>query len=714
MARLGIAEGTAGASAMDQPQNIIEELKHWPDDRLDQALETAIYSENSPMPTEGPLAPGYLVLAEKSRRNDIRARGPGGAEAPPQGTVAEEMLASSQGMGPGMGGPPMDPNMMPPGMPPQGMPPQGMPQEDPMQFLASLQGGPQGMPPGMPPQGMPMGPMMANTGGLIRRYANGGSVSLPLGMSFDRETYPESIFRLEEEEQALIDAKESIPLATPEIASINKRLSEIDKQKTIYLDMGKRGRSIASEISQEGIHLGPEKGGVGFSDADVREAVMATKLHDGIDYKSTGGYYGSSGAYQPMVAMEKRERFAERFPQYAPETAPGAIGPMREVPSEAWMEQQRPGSTVDPYAVEGMDFGPERLASTVSDMERLHALESTQQAPWPLPPEPEAAPGREPGLADFIAEYRAMNQPASGGIPQALGQGPPQGQGQGGAASGIAAAAPPSFQERYDSALSGLGDSAHMNEMDALRAKLQESNLSQQNRFMDPARLAFAAALMEGRTVGQGIAGGMRAASPYMQQAQRLSSQNERQLIMDQLAALEFGAQADQRRRAMALDQATAESNEAYRAASLEETRLGREADDRFRKEQLEQRSKEEKSRREMAYANARLGEKQFNETYNLQKKEFGLNEQKVALQAVQFDENLARQWSQMDEDRKKEIYKEANNSALTKLKASLEDDLSLGGMSQEQKEKYVSDMFGNFLNSSLRESVNIRLRTMN
>jgi hypothetical protein len=67
-----------------------------------------------------------------------------------------------------------------------------------------------------------------------------------------------------------------------------------------------------------------------------------------------------------------------------------------------------------------------------------------------------------------------------------------------------------------------------------------------------------------------------------------------------------------------------------------------------------------------------------------------------------------------MDEDRKKDIYKEANNSALTKLKAALEDDLSLGGMSQDQKEKYVSDMFGNFLNSSLRESVNIRLRTMN
>jgi hypothetical protein len=115
-----------------------------------------------------------------------------------------------------------------------------------------------------------------------------------------------------------------------------------------------------------------------------------------------------------------------------------------------------------------------------------------------------------------------------------------------------------------------------------------------------------------------------------------------------------------------------------------------------------------------MAYANARLGEKQFYKTHNLDKKEFGLAEQRVALQAVQFDENLARQWSQMDEDRKKEIYKEANNSALTKLKASLEDDLSLGGMSQEQKEKYVSDMFGNFLNSSLRESVNIRLRTMN
>tara|TARA_R100001244_G_scaffold64855_5_gene53811 strand:- start:208 stop:1002 length:795 start_codon:yes stop_codon:yes gene_type:complete len=133
--------------------------------------------------------------------------------------------------------------------------------------------------------------------------------------------------------------------------------------------------------------------------------------------------------------------------------------------------------------------------------------------------------------------------------------------------------------------LAGMGESPYMSEQDALRAELRESTLSQQGRFMDPARLAFAAAMMEGRTVGQGIAGGMKAASPYMQQAQMLSSQNERQLIMDQLASLEFGARADRDRRGQAMDMTSAEAQEKYQADTLSETALGRESRERMHAE---------------------------------------------------------------------------------------------------------------------------------
>ena len=207
MARLGMAGGdwgmgTSGVEATSS-SDLSEELKSWPDDRLDGELESAIYAENSPVPVQGPRAPGYLIVAEKNRRNDLRARGAGGGEVPPGSTIAEEMLTGGQ-MPPGM--PPGMQQGMPPGMPPGG--------EDPMQFLASLQGGPQGMSPGMPqgmpqgmppgmPQGMPPGmppgmagggppvprniidminsqepqsPMMMRQGGLVRGYNQGGLV----------------------------------------------------------------------------------------------------------------------------------------------------------------------------------------------------------------------------------------------------------------------------------------------------------------------------------------------------------------------------------------------------------------------------------------------------------------------------------------------------------------------------------------------------------
>ena len=421
MARLGIAEGTAGASAMDQPKNIVEELKHWPDDRLDQALETAIYSENSPMPTEGPLAPGYLVLAEKSRRNDIRARGPGGAEAPPQTTVAEEMLASSQGMGPGMGGPPMDPNMMPQQGMPQGMPPQGMPQEDPMQFLASLQGGPQGMPPGMPqgmpqgmppgmpPQGMPMGPMMANTGGLIRRYANGGAV-----------------------------------------------VSEEELQEKQVQEMMARGYSM--------------------------DEALATVS-------------GRIGAYLSESYQEPDRRFTPGPGRGR--TRGGASSPVPIVPDTV-VAEEGPPLVPSVNALASQQVGP-MSGGPPSELDSFLAgvvppAATGQGAALP--------PGTDPTVDPV---------PQVGGDPRGLGIGTRMPQMN------------PEYMDQMNimrTRMDELG-SAGAAESAALREQIANMSMMsapKQQNYMDPARLAFAAGLMGGRTVGEGISAGLKASSPYMQQ----------------------------------------------------------------------------------------------------------------------------------------------------------------------------------------------------
>jgi hypothetical protein len=660
MARLGIAEGTAGASAMDQPQNIVEELKHWPDDRLDQALETAIYSENSPMPTEGPLAPGYLVLAEKSRRNDIRAREPGGSEAPPQTTVAEEMLASSQGMGPGMGGPQMDPNMMPQQGMPQGMSPQGMPQEDPMQFLTSLQGGPQGVPPGMPPQGMPMGPMMVNTGGLIRRYANGGRVPPPQGFSQSSWSPRDELIEVRKEilrRQALLQqpmdpsSREKVGNEISELqlreefvkGEVQSRESEgLALARSMYGEKAPVDRFTVRGINSPRVNTTSVSD---LSDADVRMLSEYGPRED--DERVRGGFIEGSPDYRGLSQTEaaRRESLYSALPELRPEPPQGAtgMGVLREPPSDAWMEQESPGST-------GL-----RSIPGYEDLQTMLDRPVTE-VPMRAGPRPEAGqvPAAEPEMTyeDFYT-----NAPVSTvGISQGL----PQGQGQGQGAAGIAAAAPPSFQERYDRALSGFSDSTQMDEINALRAELSAQNQGQLNRYKDAGRLAFVGGLLSPGSRGWNIGEALRRSAPFVERAEQLSSENNRRVMLDQLAALESGAQADQRRRAMALDQATAESNEAYRAATLEESRQKRASDDAYREKDFELRAKKEERLERSAFAAAKTAEQQFNKTHDLGKKRFSLAEQEVALQAFQFDANLTRQYQSMDREQKEAIYKEA------------------------------------------------------
>jgi len=176
MARFGMPGAGSGMSSpgADTPTDsqLIEEIKSWPDERIDEELQRAIAVQNSPVPVEGPMAPGHIILAEKTKRNDVRFREPGGPVPPT--SIAEEALSGGAPQGqmpPQMQGqmpPQMPPQMqgqMPPQMPPGGQP--GVPNEDPMQFLASLQG----------MQGPQMG---MNMGGLVPGYDNGGKVGMPL------------------------------------------------------------------------------------------------------------------------------------------------------------------------------------------------------------------------------------------------------------------------------------------------------------------------------------------------------------------------------------------------------------------------------------------------------------------------------------------------------------------------------------------------------
>jgi hypothetical protein len=156
MARLGIAGSSSGAgtNSVQVPKNIIEqmeELKHWPDDRLTQEM-------SSP----SGVAPSFLVLSELERRSEMRDRYESQSAEKPQSTVAQDVIAAAQSIPPqpqappGMGPPPGPPGMAPPGMGPPGMTPSGPPGMGP----------PGGMPPGGPPMGM-------RNGGLVRGFSHG-------------------------------------------------------------------------------------------------------------------------------------------------------------------------------------------------------------------------------------------------------------------------------------------------------------------------------------------------------------------------------------------------------------------------------------------------------------------------------------------------------------------------------------------------------------
>jgi hypothetical protein len=467
MARLGIADGNSGFSAMDQPQNITEELKYWPDDRLDQALETAIYSENSPTPTEGPLAPGYLVLAEKSRRQDLRARGTGGGEGVPQTTVAEEMLAGGQGMGPGMD-PQMGPGMMPPGMPPQGMPPQGMPQEDPMQFLTSLQGGPQGMPPGMPPgmpqgmppQGMPMGPMMANTGGLIQRYADGGLTSL----TDEQKELNRKIFEL--------DKILANPLRPDQREQLENQRLQIENEKNqIGSDRLSLHSSAEALVAERGMEsLSPEE--------------LATVERDFVSPTESGfrGLFNIRDYYQPDLGAQAGSRLAAQ--QQADDFLRRQSAPS---PSPAAIAAANPGP---------MSGGP--MGDKESFLAGLTDPADTRQGPV-------VPPGVDPTV-DPVAD-------GVGGLASA------QGLGMGTRVPQLN----PEYMDQMNimrTRMDELG-SAGAAESAALREQIANMSMMsapKEQNYMDPARLAFAAGLMGGRTVGEGISAGLKASSPYMQQ----------------------------------------------------------------------------------------------------------------------------------------------------------------------------------------------------
>jgi hypothetical protein len=103
-----------------------------------------------------------------------------------------------------------------------------------------------------------------------------------------------------------------------------------------------------------------------------------------------------------------------------------------------------------------------------------------------------------------------------------------------------------------------------------------------------------------------------------------------------------------------------------------------------------------------------------------LGKKRFSLAEQEVALQAFQFDANLTRQYQSMDREQKEAIYKEAVGVAKANTQSILKDQfLSLAGEggsmpSKEEKVEYATGVYSNALNSALRESLSLRLRTFN
>ena len=581
MARLGIADGNSGSSAMDQPQNITEELKYWPDDRLDQALETAIYSENSPTPTEGPLAPGYLVLAEKSRRQDLRARGTGGGEGVPQTTVAEEMLAGGQGMGPGMD-PQMGPGMMPPGMPPQGMPPQGMPQEDPMQFLTSLQGGPQGMPPGMPPgmpqgmppQGMPMGPMMANTGGLIQRYADGGLTSLPY-----------------EEEDADRMALQNAGVPPEVIQGMTRE----------------QVRQAIGTMPEPppGVNPGP---GNPMGRPEMRPGII-NQIDEQAQSMAGATLDRNASAIQNMLPSDMPETY-----NYVNDLVAGtslAGGPMG---GAGVVDGVDPGIDMGPGLVNQVDQGILAAGKDFVDSgfvpgSRRTGIQVAKDYGYPYGvPE---KPGRRPSTYDFIEDVPAQNVPSAVAIASNQ-QGPMSGGNKNleeffdtipttpdidtvsqvvpntlpvGLSQGLPSDMSYGYSEDMNDMRSRMNElgSAGAEESAALREQIANMSMMsapKQQNYMDPARLAFASGLMGGRTVGEGISAGLKASSPFMQrgieqrnrdreignrqQLQNLTAQydissgqrgQEMRALSDQLSSLERGADRDLRIQQFGIEQ---------------------------------------------------------------------------------------------------------------------------------------------------------------
>jgi len=246
MARLGIAGGGGGmgTDSISVPRNIIdqyEELKGWPDDKIEAELQS---------PTG--LAPEYLVFSEARRRIDMRQRyeNESAGQNLPQVSMVEELLGGGQ-PGPPQGSPP------PPGGPfagEQGLPGGGgPPMMDPMMAQGAPPMAPPGAPPMMDPMMMPQGesrdlmmPPGYARGGLVRGFDNGGGVSLwerfGLGrhiepateaVPYDEYAVPYDEYYDEEEDDGSLEPGEVGPLL-PTLgenarAARAKRLAEQDR-----------------------------------------------------------------------------------------------------------------------------------------------------------------------------------------------------------------------------------------------------------------------------------------------------------------------------------------------------------------------------------------------------------------------------------------------------------------------------------------------------
>ena len=308
MARLGIAGAGSGAGTdgVQVPRNIIEqmeELKHWPDDRLAQEMES---------PTG--VAPSFLVLSELERRSGMRERYESQAAEQPQSTVAQDVIAAAGQSGPpqappGMGGPP--PGMPPPGMPPGGPPP----------------GMPPGPPPGMPPGGLaaaPPPPMGMRRGGLVKGYFEGGPISgsqrpyqpRPTGGTYLYGDQLKMLYELQNElkNQPVVSGRES-EATRRQLKNLDKKISEIEgardksypgSRRGLLPDLFQRNKMTGEEMDKARVEIGWDADGKPLPGEEAEASRRVTWLAR--DQQNALGLVGEGG--RPTSEDEWKSRVA--------------------------------------------------------------------------------------------------------------------------------------------------------------------------------------------------------------------------------------------------------------------------------------------------------------------------------------------------------------------------------------------------------------------